>query len=172
MDGEVITNYATNETDTKYLFVANSKNDIYTRASTEDLVNHLKQFQPSGIKWKYQSFDEEVHESLPYVSLYQGLRFFYHNYSAYIISDTRDFFDEGGMPALKQYFKERGERFGLDTEINNSTKNMLIWLAWKQDDFRSFNYFMKEFEEVLSTSRYLEVYLLSASNGLPVFFIE
>tara|TARA_Y100001949_G_C15966686_1_gene321876 strand:+ start:159 stop:1385 length:1227 start_codon:yes stop_codon:yes gene_type:complete len=142
----------------KYLFVANSKYDVYTRASGYELVNQLEKHPLNNLEWTFQSFDDEVHESLPYVSLYRGLRYFYHNYSAYIIADTREFTERGGLPELKRYFQERGERFGLDTAVSASTKNMLIWLAWKQDDFESFRYFMNEFEEVLSSRRYASAY--------------
>ena len=142
----------------KYLFIANSQYDVYTRASGYELVNQLEKHPLNNLEWTFQSFDDEVHESLPYVSLYRGLRYFYHNYSAYIIADTPEFTARGGMPELKRYFQERGERFGLDTAVSASTKNMLIWLAWKQDDFESFQYFMDEFEEVLTTRRYASAY--------------
>ncbi len=141
-----------------YFFLANSKKDIYTIKSSNELAEKLSASEPDNLKWKYASFNNETHESLAYISLYQGLRFYYHNYASRVFSGTKEFHDEGGLEALKNYFKERSERFGTDPEIDASTKNSLIWLAWKHDDFASFNLFVTEFEEVLSTRRYASAY--------------
>lgn len=153
----------------KYLFLTNSKKDIYTIQSSESFAEKLKEKNPSRLNWKYQLFDQEVHESLAYTALYQGLRFYYHNYSSKVFSSAQEFHDEGGLKGLKNYFQGRSERFGTDPAIDNSTKNSLIWLAWKHDDFASFDYFMTEFADVLTTKRYASAYW---QNRLGQFYLK
>ena len=59
---------------------------------------------------------------------------------------------------MTTYFKERAKRFGGDGNIDDSTKNSLIWLAWNRNNFEYFNFFMTEFADVLSTKRYASAY--------------
>lgn len=152
-----------------YLYVANSKKDIYTVRSSDELAETLSAQPVQNLKWTYELFNQEIHESLAYTALYQGLRYYYHNYGSKVFSGTQEFYDEGGMPALKAYFQSRSERFGTDPEIDASTKNSLIWLAWKQDDFASFEGFMDDFKDVLSTPRYASAYW---QNRLGQFYLK
>ncbi|WP_424964405.1 alpha/beta hydrolase-fold protein [Ekhidna sp.] len=152
-----------------YLYIANSQKDIYTVRSSDELAEKLSVQQRDQLVWTYEQFNKEIHESLAYTSLYQGLRFYYHNYGSKVFSGTAEFYDEGGLPALKAYFEERSERFGTSPEIDASTKNSLIWLALKQDDFASFDFFMNAFKEVLTTRRYASAYW---QNRLGQFYLK
>ena len=142
----------------KYLFIANSEKDIYSIQRSNDFVKLLKQKPLDNLNWKYQKFNDEIHESLAYVALYKGLRFYYHNYSSLVFSSIDEFKELGGIAYLEEYFKARGHRFGFDQHIDNSTKDSLIWLAWNHDDFADFDFFMREFKDVLSTKRYDSAY--------------
>ncbi|MEO9483891.1 MAG: alpha/beta hydrolase-fold protein [Ekhidna sp.] len=153
----------------RFFFIGGSKKDIYSISDTDEAAEVLASSDLENLNWKYQLFNEEVHESLTYTSLYHGLKFFYHNYSSLVFSSMDEFYDKGGMPYLRQYFKERGGRFGFSTEIDASTKNSLIWLAWKRDKFESFDLFMTEFEDVLSTRRYANAYW---QNRLAQFYLK
>jgi hypothetical protein len=62
------------------------------------------------------------------------------------------------IPKLKEYYKNRGERFGFPTKNSDAAKNNLIWLGLNRDDFKNFAYFMAEFKEFLSTKRYDNAY--------------
>lgn len=152
-----------------YLYLANSKKDIYTVRSSDETAEKLKGESLNNLTWKYSYFNEETHESLAYTSLYQGLRFYYHNYGSKVFSGTKEFYDEGGLEALENYFEVRSKRFGTDPEIDASTKNSLIWLAWKHDDFASFKLFMTEFADVLITRRYASAYW---QNRLGQFYLK
>lgn len=110
------------------------------------------------MRWKYQKFIDEVHESLAHIALYHGLTYYYHNFNSPIFRSIKEFNDLGGIQYLKDYFKTRGNRYDFPTEISSSAKNSLIWLAWNRDDFQTFNFFMTEFEDVLSTRRYASAY--------------
>lgn len=153
----------------RFFFLAGSKKDIYSIATTDESAEVLESANIDRLNWKYQLFNEEIHETLTYTSLYHGLKFFYHNYGSLVFSSIDDFEKKGGIPFLRRYFKDRGERFNLPTEIDASTKNSLIWLAWKRDKFEAFDLFMTEFADVLSTRRYANAYW---QNRLGQFYLK
>ncbi|WBX72305.1 alpha/beta hydrolase-fold protein [Tenacibaculum retecalamus] len=141
-----------------YLYIANSKKDIYYVKSTERFNERLKKYNPKNLRWKYELFNEEVHQSLPQLSLYKGLQYYYHNYDALVFESIPAYIKAGGIPYLKSFYKERAKRFGGDGKINDSTKNSLIWLARDHDDFKYYSFFMEEFKDVLKTKRYDSAY--------------
>ncbi|WP_422857962.1 alpha/beta hydrolase-fold protein [Flagellimonas sp. S174] len=141
-----------------YLFMANSRKDIYNISYTDAFQEVLKNHAPKSLIWKYRLFNEEIHESLPHLALYKGLKHYYHNYNSLVFESIQEYIDLGGMDYLTSYFEKRAKRFGFDKQIDNSTKNALIWLAWKRDNFEYFTLFMTEFKDVLTTERYASAY--------------
>lgn len=141
-----------------YLFMANSRKDIYYIDSTDAFYEILKNNAPKNLIWNYSLFNDEVHESLAHLSIYKGLKYYYHNYNSPVFESIQQYIDLGGMDYLISYFKERAERFGMDKKIDNSTKDALIWLAWKRNNFEYFTIFMTEFKDVLTTKRYASAY--------------
>ena len=141
-----------------YLFIANSRKDVYYIGSTEAFHKILKNNKPKNLIWKYSLFNDEVHETLAHLALYKGIKYYYHNYDSPVFESIQQYIDLGGMEYLNTYFKERAKRFGGDGQIDNSTKNALIWLAWNRNNFEYFNLFMTEFKDVLTTKRYASAY--------------
>lgn len=141
-----------------YLFMANSRKDIYYIGSTDAFHKILKENNPKNLIWKYDLFNDEVHETLAHLALYKGLKYYYHNYDSPVFESIQQYIDLGGMDYLTTYFKERAKRFGGNDDIDNNTKNGLIWLAWNRDNFEYFNIFMTEFNDVLTTKRYASAY--------------
>ncbi len=141
-----------------YLFMANSRKDIYYIGSTEAFHKILKKNNPKNLIWKYDLFNDEVHETLGHLALYKGLKYYYHDYDSPVFESIQHYIDVGGIDYLTNYFKKRAKRFGGDGNIDNSTKNGLIWLAWNRNNFEYFNLFMNEFKDVLTTRRYASAY--------------
>jgi len=153
----------------KRLYFANSDRDIYYVASSNEFAKLLEKTKPKNLTWKYHKLNDEVHESLPYLAMYHGLKYYYHNFHSLLYKDIATFHAKGGMKYLKEYFKQRGERFGLSTQISDAAKNDLIWLGLNRDDFKNFDYFMTEFKDVLSTKRYQSNYW---QNKLGQFYLK
>lgn len=141
-----------------YLFMANSRKDIYYIGSTEAFHTILKKSNPKNLIWKYNLFNDEVHETLAHLAIFKGLKYYYHNYDSPVFESIQQYIDLGGMDYLTTYFEDRAKRFGGDGNIDDSTKNGLIWLAWNRNNFEYFNIFMNEFKDVLSTERYASAY--------------
>lgn len=140
------------------LYIANSRKDIYYISSTDNFSELLTKYQPKNLRWKYELFNEEVHQSLPHLALYKGIKYYYHNYDSLVFENIQQYIDLGELAYLKDYFKERAKRFGGDGTIDDNTKNGLIWLAWNRDNFEYFSFFMEEFSDVLATKRYASAY--------------
>jgi len=152
-----------------YLYMANSRRDIYYISSSDAFNKILKQNNPKNLKWKYDLFNDEVHETMPHLALYKGIQFYYHNYDSLVFESIEAYVNAGGIPYLKSFFKERAKRFGGDGKIDDSTKNSLIWLAWKRDNYKYFSFFMEEFKDVLKTKRYASAYW---QNRLGQFYLK
>ncbi|MCF2875117.1 MULTISPECIES: alpha/beta hydrolase-fold protein [unclassified Tenacibaculum] len=152
-----------------YLYIANSKKDIYYIASTEAFSKGLKEHNPENLLWKYELFNDEVHETMPHLAMYKGIMYYYHNYDSLVFESIEAYEKAGGIPYLKSFFKERAKRFGGNGKIDNSTKNSLIWLAWRRDNFKYFSFFMEEFKDVLDTRRYDSAYW---KNRLAQFYLK
>jgi len=141
-----------------YLYMANSRKDIYYVSSSDAFNELLIKHNPKNLVWKYELFNDEVHETLAHLAIYKGIRYYYHNYDSLVFESLKAYEELGGMQYLKIFFKERAKRFGGDGKIDDSTKNGLIWLAWNRDNYKYFSFFMEEFKDVLSTRRYASAY--------------
>ncbi|MEP3390399.1 MAG: alpha/beta hydrolase-fold protein [Reichenbachiella sp.] len=153
----------------RYLFLANSTKDIYTVSYSDQAAQFLEDTKSDNLIWEYRQFNDETHEALTNVSLYHGLKFYYSNFASLTFSSIDEFNAVGGIPYVESYFKARGERFHLPTEVDEGTKNTLIWMAWKQDQFEAFDLLMKEFSDVLETKRYASAYW---QNRLAQFYLK
>ncbi len=152
-----------------YLFMANSRKDIYYIDSSDAFYELLKNNKPKNLIWTYELFNDEVHETLGHLVIFKGLRYYYHNYDSPVFESIQQYIDLGGIDYLTTFFKDRAKRFGGDGTIDDSTKNGLIWLAWNRNNFKYFNFFMTEFADVLSTKRYTSAYW---QNRFGQFYLE
>ncbi|WP_034058789.1 alpha/beta hydrolase-fold protein [Lacinutrix jangbogonensis] len=141
-----------------YLYMANSKKDIYYVSSSDDFSAILKKNNPKNLRWKYELFNDEFHQTLPNIAMYKGIKYYYHNFPSLIFENITAYINAGEIPYLESYFKERAKRFGGESKIDNATKDRLIWLAENHDNFKYFSFFMEEFKDVLSTKRYASAY--------------
>ena len=47
---------------------------------------------------------------------------------------------------MKKYYKKRGQRYGIDTNIHDDTKHYLFLQSMIEDDFNWFEFFAKKFK--------------------------
>jgi hypothetical protein len=118
----------------------------------------LKKNNPINLRWKYELFNDEVHETLGHLAMYKGLKYYYYNDDDLVFESIQQHIDLGGLDYLSSYFKAREKRFGPNKKVEIDTKNILIWLALNRDNFKYFNYFVKEFEGILDNKRHANAY--------------
>lgn len=153
----------------KYLYIANSDRDVYTVSYSNDLSKKLQENPISKLHWKLDKFNDETHQTTPYLALYKGLKYIFHNYSIPEFIDISEFKQRGGVPYLNKYFIERSERFGFEQTIDDKTKNHLIWLSWNQNNYPEFDSFMVQFDDVLKTKRYDSIFW---QNNFALFYLK
>ncbi|MEW6989063.1 alpha/beta hydrolase-fold protein [Colwelliaceae bacterium 6441] len=169
IEDDVLNSFASEIKKDKYIYIANSNRDVYTIKFADALSKALSQNNQKKLHWQYDKFDDETHQSTPYLALYQGIKYIFHNYSTPTFIDIREFKQLGGMKYLTTYFNERSKRFGFENAIHDDTKNHLIWLSWKQDNYPEFDEFMTEFSDVLTTKRYHSVFW---QNNFGLFYLK
>jgi len=152
-----------------YLYMANSRKDIYYISSSDAFNEILKKNNPKNLIWKYELINDEVHETMPHLAMYKGIRYYYHNYDALVFESIQHYIDMGGISYIESFLKEREKRFGSDDSIYKSTQNSLIWLGLNRDNFKYFSFFMEEFKDVLETKRYANAYW---KNRLGQFYLK
>jgi predicted alpha/beta superfamily hydrolase len=83
----------------------------------DTLAGFLKQYAPSALRWSYRSYPEDDHFSLPYTSMYDGLKFIYADFYTNIWDDqhlpTRESITEHFIRLSKKfgYQMKPGEEF-------------------------------------------------------------
>lgn len=152
-----------------YLYIANSKKDIFNIKETEAFNKILKKVDPKNLRWKYELFNDEVHETLGHLAMYKGIKYYYHNYDDLVFENLQQFEDLGGLDYLTKYFKARAIRFGPDSKVEMDTKDILVWSALNEDNFNYFNSFVKEFEGILDNKRHSSAYW---KNRLGHFYLK
>ncbi len=152
-----------------YLYMANSKKDIFNITETEAFNKVLKKNNPKNLRWKYELFNDEVHETLGHLAMYKGIKYYYHNYDDLVFENLQQFENLGGLNYLASYFKARTKRFGPDDKVEMGTKNILVWSALNEDNFNYFNSFVKEFEGILENKRHANAYW---KNRLGHFYLK
>ena len=150
-----------NKTKNKYLYITNSMQDIYTIEGSEELSIQLNTQNNLNLNWKYQKFNDEDHNSLSYVSMYQGLKYYYHNYGFLNFHSLEQFNNLGGLVYVKEYSAKRSKRFGLPEGISYRTKHNLMWLSMNKDNYEYFNKFRMEFNDLFTTGMYIKPYWLN-----------
>jgi tetratricopeptide (TPR) repeat protein len=151
------------------LYIANSKKDIFNIKETEAFNKILKKVDPKNLRWKYELFNDEVHETLGHLAMYKGIKYYYHNYDDLVFENLQQFEDLGGLDYLTKYFKARAIRFGPDSKVEMDTKDILVWSALNEDNFNYFNSFVKEFEGILDNKRHSSAYW---KNRLGHFYLK
>jgi predicted alpha/beta superfamily hydrolase len=74
----------------------------------DTLAGFLKQYAPSALHWSYRSYPEDDHFSLPYSSMYDGLKFIYEDFYTNI-------WDDHHLPtrqAITEHFRRLSTQFG------------------------------------------------------------
>jgi len=75
----------------------------------DTLADYLKQYAPSSLYWSYRSYPEDDHFSLPYTSMYDGLKFIYSGFYTNV-------WDDQHLPTretITEHFLRLSSKFGF-----------------------------------------------------------
>lgn len=93
------------------------------------LNQQLKRYASKSFQWSYKKYSNENHFSVPYKSMYDGLRFIYSNWhiEAFLNADKISYKD------IENHFKKLSEEFGY---IINPTEDFLNQCGYQQLRFK------------------------------------
>jgi hypothetical protein len=92
----------------KSLFVAVGSEWAEIHQGVDSLVNQLKNFAPKSVRWSYKQYPNEDHNSVPYLSMYDGLRFILASWPI----DVTDSIKVATFDMLKDHYKLISMEFG------------------------------------------------------------
>lgn len=80
------------------------------KLTIDSLTSQLKRFAPKSFKWQYNSYTNEDHFSVGYISMYNGLRFIYKDW----FINPRDTTRVQSYQDIETHFQKLSEQFGYE----------------------------------------------------------
>lgn len=115
---------------------------------------------------RYTVFEREDHYTTPFKTIHEGLSDYFSDYKPVRLRSLKAYDDYGGLDALRTYYKKRGERYNLSTDIHKETKHFLIYNALQENNYKRFVEYINEFDGFIEEgkrdfwiNRYAKFYL-------------
>lgn len=129
-----------------FFYMTLGLSETWALEHTNSWVNALEQNAPQKLSWKYEILEDENHYSTPLMAINKGLSLIFKDYEPKRFYSLEDFIEFGGIEAVSQYYKKRGQRYGIVTNIHDDTKHYLFLQSIIEDDFNWFEFFAKRFK--------------------------
>lgn len=156
----------TNDSLNSFFYITLGTVEAWALESTNGLAKLFKDKAPNQLSWKYDLLPNEDHYSTPLITINNGLKHFFKDYSPIRFYSIEEFNKFGGLEMLYKHYQKRGVRYGISTDIHEDTKHFLLLQSTKEDDIKSFDSFMDEFVGYLDSynrdmwhNRYGQFYL-------------
>ena len=154
----------------KLLFVSAGAEETWIHKDS-DFLSCIGEFKSSHFAF----YENEDHYSTPAKTMHEGLSIYFNDYDAVRLRTLQALKDYGGIEVLEEYYKSRGERYGLSTEIHRETQHFLILSAEKENNMEVFENFIKRFDTYIPTitrdlwiNRYARFYLKHQMNAKAI----
>jgi len=115
---------------------------IFTNNSKDDL------------KWEFYLSKDDDHYSTPLDTFNKGLALYFNGYSPIRFYSIKEFKDFGGMSAVKEHYKNRGEHYQISTDIHDDTKHYLLNQSINEGNFTFFKMLVNEFDGFIEGNDY------------------
>lgn len=93
------------------------------------LIQQLKIYAPKSFQWSFKKYEEENHFSVPYRSMYDGLKFIYSNWHTEVFLNPKKI----SYADIKNRFEKLSEEFGYAI---NPTEDFLNQCGYQQLNFK------------------------------------
>jgi len=149
-----------------YLYFTLGEVETWSLENTNSLAELLNNKAKDKLRWKYDLFKDENHYTTTIVTMNNGLKSFFKDYAPIRYYSLEEYKSAGGITALNELFKNRGERYQISKEVHNETKRYLFLLAVRENDFLAFtklekNYpmFLTSFSRAIMFERFGQFYV-------------
>ncbi len=99
----------------------------------------------------FKVFNEETHYTTPNKTMHNGLLKVFQDYIPLRRFSLKEYDDFGDLKAIRNYYKQRGERYSIDTNIGESTIHFLIYYSMNEDNYKRFELYIDTFDDYLKT---------------------
>jgi len=134
-----------------YLYFTLGSVESWSLDNTNGLAQLLKNKAKEKLRWKYDLFEDENHYTTTIVTMNKGLKFFFQDYAPIRYYSLEEYKNAGGITALNELFKNRGERYQISNEVHSDTKRYLFLLAVRENNYFAFTKLEKEFPTFLTS---------------------
>ena len=134
-----------------YLYFTLGDVEAWSLDNTNSLAELLNDKAEDKLSWKYDLFKDENHYTTTIITMNKGLKHFFKDYAPIRYYSLNEYNNAGGITALKELYKNRGERYQISKEVHSDTKRYLFLLAVRENDFSAFVKFEKEFPSFLTS---------------------
>ncbi|WP_185152625.1 alpha/beta hydrolase [Fulvivirga aurantia] len=111
-----------------------------------DLDSIFRKNNQEQLTWNYNLSATENHYTTPLTTINEGLKLFFGDYAPLRFFTLQEFYDFGGLEALKSHYTNRSKRYHTPEGIHNDTKHYLLLQCDKEDNFELFNDLVEEFD--------------------------
>jgi len=134
-----------------YLYFTLGDVEAWSLDNTNSLAELLKDKAINKLIWKYDLFKNENHYTTTIVTMNKGLKYYFSDYAPIRYYSLNEYKKSGGITALKELFKNRGERYQISKEVHSDTKRYLFLLAVRENNHLVFTNLEKEFPAFLAS---------------------
>jgi len=114
------------------------------------LTNHTKK----DFKWEFSLSEKDNHYTTPLDTFNQGLTQYFSGYSPIRFYTLAEFEVFGGLKALKEHYKKRGERFKVSNDVHDDTIHYLLNQSINENNFTQFKILVREFNGFIEEHNY------------------
>ena len=134
-----------------YLYFTLADVEAWSLDNTNSLAALLNDKAEDKLSWKYDLFKDENHYTTTIITMNKGLKSFFKDYAPIRYYSLNEYTNAGGITALNELYRNRGERYKISKEVHNDTKRYLFLLAVRENDFLAFTELEKEFPTFLTS---------------------
>ena len=157
---------------------------LMTSSSNENWIIDNKQLQSIfntskliGLDWRFSILEREKHHTTPFKSINEGVIDYFHNYHPISFRTLKEYENFGGLEGLKKYYSNRGERFDISKEIDETTKMFVLYTAVLENNYKTFINYKQAFEGHIETNtrdswfhRYAAFYLKHNNTKQALYY--
>ncbi len=133
---------------------------------TRKLNDLLSEKAPSNLAWFYEELTGEEHVTTAHRILYSGLRKLFDDFGDLAFDSVADFKEQGGLEAVKAYYRNRAEKYDTRRNVEDLTVFRLARLAMDEENIELFDQLRANFDPYFSRARF------SWSNRFAAFYLK
>ncbi|MCK8522983.1 alpha/beta hydrolase-fold protein [Aquimarina sp. D1M17] len=132
-----------------YLYFSKAPEETYIEKSIQKADSILKSKHSKKITWKVDNLLNEDHYTTSLKTINNGLRNHFGDYNTLRFYSLKEFDAFGNLEDIKNYYRDRGNRYQIATDVHRTTKHFLLLNAMNENKLERFVIYAQEFREFL-----------------------